>query len=985
MQDSRGVQGSISPRENVSAFPLQPAPLSRQEAPDLTATPRVSSPPGNCQSSTWNKEDVLGGVDSSSSGHSKENTIAGTYPLHPASADHRAPRSPEKSRPWKSHQIQSRFEVTEGAPSLWHGDIQRQASSSDEDTLDTNTGKKCKRDVTRGEVGGHCSHDTGVQTRRPISLVVKINKKDLRITNSDDRPTSLSSFNSATKNTCASSTLGQNVESSNGALKGKASPTSHLNSRAFINSALSNIAFVNSSLSATNTSARMQDLSGNAETFMEARNVTISKDRDMRTGAARRLPTGNDKTENDQPNNDQKHQRQNGAGIARLPTGGNSGAHGLASIPTEHLPPRKRHKRASISLSLATNGNPSCGEHPANSESASEGSRAIPIRGGRNVSEKLVQPSPEASPRPVEKPCKNDESQRSQSGESDSSVVRSGREFAGNGAGGGDSPQVCREGEKCAEMAPETTAQSGRVPSTDLSEETSELSPFTPTPSSSSRATPDVAASLSNQPQSTQCEQYTHLFMHGGMVDTRPFDQELPQPPPIYGHLPAPSYTAKGPINDTPPPIGPLAPPLDLYQHPQPFPLPPYPHHRFVYDPRLTMMPPPTYTTNSLMTPYPCHGDVSSQHGGAHTHPSRGGAYSPLPYQHTHPVGHPLEAYPMSRVHPPQCYAFSPYTSPPLPPSNPSQSGDGLLQPLTTVPCPALHHSTYTAPVHHPSPYTLPVNSAVAASQPTPTTADTTLTTDSAMNQPQPPQPRNRAMNPPSTQAPVPSRPGQPETHFAPLKRAPGRSRNSNHLSSGVTLGETSFLCEVCNKVFPLQRLLNRHMKCHSATKRYNCAFCSKGFNDTFDLKRHVRTHTGVRPYKCEHCSKAFTQRCSLESHLSKVHRLLHDYNFKQRRSKVFVCEECGATTEQAEEHYAHIRDAHPNSAELLKFQDKLQFQKLLRRGEGATSPDDVGQPDRVSLAEPPTTCGSSAPPGPTTSSVVAENGMPDTTPVKSQ
>uniref|UniRef100_A0A6P7FQ74 Protein krueppel-like isoform X2 n=1 Tax=Diabrotica virgifera virgifera TaxID=50390 RepID=A0A6P7FQ74_DIAVI len=57
--------------------------------------------------------------------------------------------------------------------------------------------------------------------------------------------------------------------------------------------------------------------------------------------------------------------------------------------------------------------------------------------------------------------------------------------------------------------------------------------------------------------------------------------------------------------------------------------------------------------------------------------------------------------------------------------------------------------------------------------------------------------------------------------------------------------GQTNFACRICNKTFGLQRLLNRHMKCHSDVKRYLCTFCGKGFNDTFDLKRHTRTHTG--------------------------------------------------------------------------------------------------------------------------------------------
>lgn len=62
-----------------------------------------------------------------------------------------------------------------------------------------------------------------------------------------------------------------------------------------------------------------------------------------------------------------------------------------------------------------------------------------------------------------------------------------------------------------------------------------------------------------------------------------------------------------------------------------------------------------------------------------------------------------------------------------------------------------------------------------------------------------------------------------------------------------VAVEKTSdcFICKVCKKKFPLQRLLNRHIKCHSAIKRYLCRFCGKGFNDTFDLKRHTRTHTG--------------------------------------------------------------------------------------------------------------------------------------------
>ncbi|XP_024214756.1 transcriptional regulator ovo isoform X2 [Halyomorpha halys] len=131
------------------------------------------------------------------------------------------------------------------------------------------------------------------------------------------------------------------------------------------------------------------------------------------------------------------------------------------------------------------------------------------------------------------------------------------------------------------------------------------------------------------------------------------------------------------------------------------------------------------------------------------------------------------------------------------------------------------------------------------------------------------------------------------------------------------------FTCHLCSKTFSLQRLLNRHMKCHSDVKRYLCTFCGKGFNDTFDLKRHTRTHTGVRPYKCNLCEKSFTQRCSLESHCLKVHGVQHQYAYKERRTKMYVCEDCGHTTNEPEVHYLHLKENHPYSPALLKFYDK--------------------------------------------------------------
>ncbi|KAM3857526.1 putative transcription factor Ovo-like 1a [Diretmus argenteus] len=144
-----------------------------------------------------------------------------------------------------------------------------------------------------------------------------------------------------------------------------------------------------------------------------------------------------------------------------------------------------------------------------------------------------------------------------------------------------------------------------------------------------------------------------------------------------------------------------------------------------------------------------------------------------------------------------------------------------------------------------------------------------------------------------------------------------------------------AFACQVCQKSFQYQRMLNRHVKCHNDTKRHLCTFCNKGFNDTFDLKRHVRTHTGVRPYKCNLCDKAFTQRCSLESHMKKIHGVTQKYAYKERRNKLYVCEECGHTAGTQDELLLHLHSLHPGSPFLKG--------KVARRGGGGREEGSVG------------------------------------------
>ncbi|XP_072464510.1 putative transcription factor ovo-like protein 3 isoform X2 [Notamacropus eugenii] len=130
--------------------------------------------------------------------------------------------------------------------------------------------------------------------------------------------------------------------------------------------------------------------------------------------------------------------------------------------------------------------------------------------------------------------------------------------------------------------------------------------------------------------------------------------------------------------------------------------------------------------------------------------------------------------------------------------------------------------------------------------------------------------------------------------------------------------GPGGLSCPLCPKVFPLQRMLTRHLKCHNPARRHVCSCCTKGFHDAFDLKRHMRTHTapppppGIRPFRCPACGKAFTQRCSLESHLGKIHGQPPRYGYRERREKLHVCEDCGYTSARTDDYLQH-RALHPS------------------------------------------------------------------------
>ncbi|KAJ0056037.1 hypothetical protein NL108_018110 [Boleophthalmus pectinirostris] len=197
---------------------------------------------------------------------------------------------------------------------------------------------------------------------------------------------------------------------------------------------------------------------------------------------------------------------------------------------------------------------------------------------------------------------------------------------------------------------------------------------------------------------------------------------------------------------------------------------------------------------------------------------------------------------------------------------------------------------------------------------------------------------------PSSDQSPPPPPPPPPQpqtvTSLIAVETETTPPKATNQSQTTAPGSAPLFSCQICQKTFQFQRMLNRHVKCHNETKRHLCSFCGKGFNDTFDLKRHVRTHTGVRPYKCSLCDKAFTQRCSLESHMKKIHSVTLKYAYKERRNKLYVCEECGHTASTQDELLVHLHNLHPASA-LLK--GKMAAAARRQREQEGESDDTTG------------------------------------------
>ncbi|CAH2292667.1 zinc finger 341 isoform X1 [Pelobates cultripes] len=158
-------------------------------------------------------------------------------------------------------------------------------------------------------------------------------------------------------------------------------------------------------------------------------------------------------------------------------------------------------------------------------------------------------------------------------------------------------------------------------------------------------------------------------------------------------------------------------------------------------------------------------------------------------------------------------------------------------------------------------------------------------------------------------------------------------------LHSHIHSGEKPFRCELCKSAFNRKDKLKRHMLIHEPYKKYKCPFashsgCNKEFNRPDKLKAHILSHSGMKTHKCQYCTKSFSRRAHMLEH-----QRCHTGNYR------YCCPDCGKG-------FTRQKYMKEHKCRLQEDNEKEQVRKIQRR-KGRGKPEDETVPEvTVTLTE---------------------------------
>lgn len=106
-----------------------------------------------------------------------------------------------------------------------------------------------------------------------------------------------------------------------------------------------------------------------------------------------------------------------------------------------------------------------------------------------------------------------------------------------------------------------------------------------------------------------------------------------------------------------------------------------------------------------------------------------------------------------------------------------------------------------------------------------------------------------------------------------------------------VDRSQWKYVCEHCQRRFPLKTNLDTHVKTHTGERNFACHLCSRKCINRSVLQRHIESHSNVRSFKCSVCCQEYKYQKSLDIHMMKAHGT---GNVKvPERTKKHVCHIC--------------------------------------------------------------------------------------------